>query len=117
MRQAVLERRGLCLVFVAALSILVHSKGLRAPLLDYHFHREVNTASIARNYWRESRPFHKPRIDWNGPSDRMAATELPVYMWLYGKLWPVGGLGEGWGRLISAAASLLTALLLFALVQ
>ena len=117
MRIAVLERRGLCLAFIAALSLLVHAKGLSAPLLDYHFHREVNTASIARNYWRESRPFHKPRIDWNGPEDRMAATELPAYMWLYGKLWPVAGLGEGWGRLISVAASLLTALLLFGLFE
>ena len=87
-------------------------EGLRA-LLDYHFHRQVNTASIARNYWREARPIHRPRIDWDGPEDRLAATELPVHMWLYGKLWPVFGLGEGWGRLISAAASALTALLLF----
>lgn len=117
MRQAVLERRGLCLAFIAALSLLVHAKGLSAPLLDYHFHRQVNTASIARGYWREARPIHRPRIDWNGPSDRMAATELPVYMWLYGKLWPVAGLGERWGRLISAAASLLTALLLFGLYE
>lgn len=117
MMNAVLKRRGLCLGLVAALSLLVHSKGLFAPLLDYHFHRQVNTASIARGYWREARPFHRPRIDWNGPSDQMAATELPAYMWLYGKLWPVGGLGEQWGRLISAFASLVTALLLFGLYE
>ncbi len=117
MRTAVLERRGLCLAIVAALSIGIHSKGLFAPLLDYHYHRQVNTASIARGYWREARPIHRPRIDWNGPSDQMAATELPVYMWLYGKLWPVGGLGEEWGRLISVAASLATALLLFGLYE
>ena len=117
MMDAVLKRRGLCLAFVASLSLLVHSKGLRAPLLDYHFHRQVNTASIARDYWREARPIHRPRIDWNGPSDQLAATELPVYMWLYGKLWPIGGLGEGWGRILSAGASMLTALLLFGLYE
>lgn len=105
--------RGACLAVVALLSILVHAKGLTAPLLDYHFHRQVNTASIARGYWRDARPMFEPRIDWNGDEDRLAATELPVYMWAYGKLWPVAGLGEKWGRLISAGASLLSALLLF----
>ncbi|MBI4371801.1 MAG: glycosyltransferase family 39 protein [Elusimicrobia bacterium] len=97
----------------AGLSLLVHAKGLRAPLLDYHFHRQVNTAAVARNYWRERRPLLEPRIDWEGPEDRLAATELPVYMWLYGKLWPILGLGESWGRILSAAASALTALFLF----
>lgn len=105
--------RGLCLGIVAALSLFVHAKGLTAPLLDYHYHRQVNTASIARGYWRDARPLLQPRIDWDGASDRLAATELPVYMWAYGKLWPIGGLGEKWGRLISVAASLLTTLLLF----
>lgn len=113
----VLERRGLCLAVVAFFSLLVHAKGLTAPLLDYHFHRQVNTASIARGYHHGGRPIQQPRIDWDGPADRLAATELPVYMWLYGKLWPVAGLGERWGRLISVAASLLTALLLFALFE
>ncbi len=110
---ALLDRRGFCLAVVAFLSLLVHAKGLTAPLLDYHFHRQVNTASIARGYWRAAHPVQQPRIDWDGGEDRLAATELPVYMWVYGKLWPVGGLGERWGRLISVAASLLTALLLF----
>ncbi len=109
--------RGACLAAVAAVSLLAHTKGLFAPLLDYHFHRQVNTASIARGYWRDARPLLQPRIDWDGDSGRLAATELPVYMWAYGKLWPVGGLGEKWGRLISVTASLLTALLLFALFE
>ena len=102
---------------VCALSLLVHAKGLRAPLLDYHSHRQVNTASIARNYWRDNRPLLRPRIDWEGPEDRLAATEFPVEMWLHGKLWPLFGLGESWGRVLSAAASALTALLLFLLFE
>jgi (2Fe-2S) ferredoxin len=113
MIEALLNRRGLCLAVVAFLSLLVHAKGLTAPLLDYHYHRQVNTASIARSYWRGALPILQPRIDWDGGEDRLAATELPAYMWAYGRLWPVGGLGEKWGRILSVAASLLTALLLF----
>jgi hypothetical protein len=102
---------------VCALSLAVHAKGLRAPLLDYHYHRQVNTAAIARNYWREGQPLLRPRIDWAGPADELAATELPVEMWLHGKLWPLFGLGEAWGRVLSVAASALTALLLFLLFE
>ncbi len=112
-----LPGRGLLLAAVAGLSVLVHLYGLKAPLLDYHFHRQVNTASIARNYAREDRPVHRPRIDWEGPEDRLAATELPLYMYAYGKLWNVGGLGETWGRVLSLLASLLTAVLLFLLLE
>lgn len=102
---------------LAALSLAAHLKGLTAPLLDYHFHRQVNTAAIARNYWRESRPLLKPRIDWAGPEDRLAATEFPVEMWLHGRLWGLFGLGESWGRILSVLASALTALMLFLLLE
>lgn len=112
-----MSRRGLLAAAIFALSLLVHAKGLRAPLLDYHFHRQVNTAAIARNYAREDRPIHRPRVDWFGPEDELAGTELPLYMWLYGKLWHVGGLGEGWGRLISAGSSALCAVLLLGLYR
>ncbi len=115
MIEALARRRALCLLAVAALSLIVHLKGLRAGLLDYHYHRQVNTAAIARNYARENRPIHKPRIDWEGGEDRMSATEMPLYMWLYGKIWNVGGLGEDAGRVISVVASMLTAMLLFLL--
>jgi hypothetical protein len=117
MMDAVLRRKAICLAAVAVLSLIVHLKGLRAGLLDYHLHRQVNTAAIARNYAREDRPIHKPRIDWEGGEDRMAATEMPLYMWLYGRLWGVGGLGEDAGRVISVVSSMLTAMLLFLLFE
>ena len=110
-------RRARLAAAVFALSLAVHAKGLFAPLLDYHYHRQVNTASIARNYWRDHQPLGRPRIDWEGPKDRLAATELPVEIWLYGKLWPLFGFGESWGRILSAAASALTALVLFLLFE
>lgn len=113
----IFERRAACLVVVGALSLLAHAKGLLAPPLDYHFHRQVNTVSIARTYWREGLPLHHPGIDWEGPERRLAATELPVMMWLHGKLWPLGGLAESWGRIIAVVCSLLTALLLFLLFE
>lgn len=97
---------------VAAVSILAHCPGLSSPLLDYHYHRQANTAAIARNYREDGLPFLRPRIDWNGDDRGRAATEFPLYMWLVGLLWPLFGLGELWGRLLSCLFSAAAAVLL-----
>lgn len=102
---------------ILALSLLAHVWGIGSPVLDYHAHRQANTASIARNFHRYDRPPHRPRVDWLGGGPERAATELPLYMWLVGLLWPVFGLAELWGRLLSVAASAATALLLFAALE
>jgi len=96
------------LALVLAASLLAHARGLFAPPLDYHHHRQVNTAAIARNYHRHGLEFASPRIDWRGDYQGRAATEFPLYMWLVGLLWPLGGLGELWGRLLSALFSAAT---------
>lgn len=101
------------LALIAAFSLAPHLKGLSAPPLDYHFHRQVNTAAVARNYSRNGLNFLTPQIDWAGPYRGKAATEFPFYMWLTGLLWKLGGLGALWGRLLSAAFSMLAAAYLF----
>lgn len=105
------------LALVLAVSLLSHVKGLTAPPLDYHFHRQVNTAAIARNYAENGRHFFTPQIDWAGAYRGRAATEFPLYMWLTGVLWPAFGLGVTWGRLLSALFSALSALYLFLFLE
>ncbi|MDD5655635.1 MAG: glycosyltransferase family 39 protein [Elusimicrobia bacterium] len=56
-------------------------------------------------------------MDWEGPSRQRAATELPLYMWLVGLLWPLAGLAELWGRWLAAAASALTAVYVLLLAE
>jgi 4-amino-4-deoxy-L-arabinose transferase-like glycosyltransferase len=101
------------LLCVGLLSLLAHAPGISNPLTDYHHHRQVNTAAIARNYHYDGLPFFHPRINWEGPSGARAATELPMYMYIVGAAWDIFDLGEQWGRLVSIFFSLLTALLLF----
>ena len=109
--------RKLALALAVAASLAAHAKGITAPLLDYHFHRQCNTAAIARNYYRNGLHFGTPQIDWEGDYQGKAATEFPLYMWLMGALWPVAGLGELWGRLLSVTFSALTAVYLFLLLE
>ena len=109
--------RSLALALVAALSVAMHLKGLSAPLLDYAYHRQCNTATIARNFHENGLNLLRPQVDWEGPGRGRASTEFPIYMWLVGLLWPLAGLAETWGRVLSAAFSALTAVYLFLLVE
>lgn len=99
------------LILVLA-SVAAHLYGIASPPIDYHWHRQVNTAAIARNY-HEGAPLLKPRIDWEGDSTAHGGTELPLYMYLTGLLWGVFGLGDLWGRLLSVLFSAATAAVLF----
>lgn len=112
-----LRSRALCLAFVAAVSAAMHLKGITSPLLDYHYHRQCNTATIARNFHDNGLRLLQPQIDWDGPNRGRAATEFPLFMWLVGLLWPLAGLAELWGRVLAAAFSALTAVYLFLLVE
>jgi hypothetical protein len=105
------------LAAVAGLSLIMHLKGLGAPLLDNHYHRQCNTAAIARNFHEDGMRFWHPEADWEGPGHDRAATEFPLYMWLIGLCWPLAGLAETWGRILSSAFSALTAVYLFLLAE
>ena len=111
------SRRAWLLASVALVSLLSHLKGISSPPLDYHYHRQTNTAAIARNYQRHGLDFLNPRIDWQGPYQGRCATEFPLYMWLTGLFWPILGWGALWGRLLSALFSALTAIYLFLFLE
>ena len=98
-------------------SLAMHLKGLLSEPLDYHYHRQVNTAAISRNYHENGLQFLKPQIDWLGGYRGRAATEFPLYMWLTGAFWSLAGLGAAWGRILSALFSALAALYLFILLE
>lgn len=102
---------------ILSASVLVHLKGATAPPLDYHFHRQCNTAAIAQNFHENGLNFLRPQIDWQGGKAARAATEFPLYMWLVGLLWPLGGLGLLWGRWLSIAFSAAAAVYLFLFLE
>ncbi|MBI5884187.1 MAG: glycosyltransferase family 39 protein [Elusimicrobia bacterium] len=111
------RNRALVLGLLVAASVLGHLKGIASPPLDYHYHRQCNTAAIARNFSENGSRFSCPRIDWEGNYDGCSATEFPLYMWLTGLLWSLGGLGALWGRILSLILSALTAVYLFRLLE
>ncbi|MCX5797141.1 MAG: glycosyltransferase family 39 protein [Elusimicrobia bacterium] len=109
--------RALGLALVAALSVVMHLKGISSPLADVHYWRQSYTATLARNFHENGMRLLCPQIDWAGPYRGLAATEFPLFSWLTALLWPLAGLGELWGRLLATAFSALTAVYLFLLLE
>jgi len=95
-------------ILVGLFSVLPHLYGISSPPLDYHKHRQTNTAAIARNYHENGLHLLNPQISWDGDNRGRAATELPLYMYLVGVLWGVFGLGALWGRVLSVFFSACT---------
>ncbi len=112
-----MPQRWLLYAAILLASVVPHLKGISAPVLDYHYHRQANTAAIAKNFHEDGLPLLRPRIDWRGADSGRAATEMPVYMWLVGLFWPLFGLREIWGRLLSTFFSALTAVVLFRFLE
>lgn len=112
-----LRNRALVLAVVFGASVLVHLKGIASPPLDYHYHRQCNTAAIARNYHENGLRFLCPQIDWEGGYRGCSATEFPLYMWLIGLFWSLAGLGDLWGRVLAVLFSALTAVYLLKLLE
>ncbi|MBI3548581.1 MAG: glycosyltransferase family 39 protein [Elusimicrobia bacterium] len=102
---------------ILAVSLASHLPGLLSPPLDYHYQRQTETAAVARNMRADGLPLLHPRIDWSGAESRRASTELPLYSWLLGLCWGFLGWTHTWGRVLSAASSAGTALLLFCLLR
>jgi 4-amino-4-deoxy-L-arabinose transferase-like glycosyltransferase len=93
----------------ALLAILLLGAGLRllyvdTPLLDAHRWRQVDTASIARNFHENGFNVLRPQVDWGGRQGYVES-ELPILPALMALAYAVCGVHETLGRLIAIAFS------------
>lgn len=75
--------------------------------------REIDVASIARNFYLESMDITLPRIDWRGDGPGITESEFPLHAWTAACLYHVFGYHEELLRVISCALSIATAALFF----
>lgn len=101
---------------ILAGSIGVHLPRITSPLLDYHAHRQTQTASMSRNFAREGMSFLSPVIDFEGPPQR-AGTEFPIYSYLIALLYRLFGIHEILGRIVSVLFTAWGSIFLFQLVE
>jgi len=101
---------------ILAWSFTVHMPGLTSPLLDYHAHRQCQTASMARNYVRHGMHFLNPELDNFGLPQR-AGTEFPIYSYLLALLYQLFGMHDMLGRILSSVFAAWGAVYLFLFIR
>jgi 4-amino-4-deoxy-L-arabinose transferase-like glycosyltransferase len=103
-------------LFLLLSSLLLHLPGLRAPLLDYHAHRQTQTASMSRNFARHGMHFFSPEVDTEG-APRRTGTEFPLYSYLLAVLFKLFGPIDWLGRILSSVLTAASTLFLFAFLR
>ncbi|HEX5031078.1 MAG TPA: glycosyltransferase family 39 protein [Candidatus Eisenbacteria bacterium] len=107
------SRIALVLVLAVALR-LVH---VSAPILGVHSWRQADTAAMARNFHENGYRFLYPQVDWGGSGPGYVECELPAFPYAVALAYSLFGPWEGWGRLLAALLSALTAYLLYRLAR
>ena len=103
----------LALILFAFLARFYH---IGAPLLDHHSIRQIDTASIARNFYEGGFNLFRPQFDGGGTPGYVEC-EFQIYSYLVAILYKMFGVREYLGRLLSVICSLFTAACLYFLIK
>jgi len=91
------------LAFVLIFGFCARAATYKIPLLDHHAWRQSDTASIARNFYREQLNLFYPQVDERGDREvGYVETGLELFAFLVAVLWKVVGVHAEIGRLLSA---------------
>lgn len=91
------------LIFIIITSaILFRLKNINAPLLDAHYFRQSQTATVARNFFLDGIDLLHPRIDIFGiEGGQVLVLEFPFYQALVAVISYIIGYSDSIGRLVS----------------
>ncbi len=110
------DRDGRLLLAVLALATILRLYHVTAPYVDLSAWRSLDYASMARNFYEVSYKLWLPRADWAGP-DGIIESELPILPWLVAVLYPVAGVHDWLGRLLTLTCGVMGIAYLFMLVR
>lgn len=91
---------------------------LDIPLLEFYPTRQVQTAEITRNLYRDGFNILKPSVNYLGPDSRLFLVEFPGYNFIVALLYKiVGAPHENLGRIFSITGWLVASIFLFLLAK
>jgi 4-amino-4-deoxy-L-arabinose transferase-like glycosyltransferase len=103
-------------VFIILLGAGLRLLWIRAPLLDAHRWRQVDTASIARSFHEERFNVFYPQVNWGGP-DGYVESEFPLLPALTAGLYELFGRRDFLGRVVTVVFSTATIAATFCLAN
>jgi 4-amino-4-deoxy-L-arabinose transferase-like glycosyltransferase len=108
------RRELLPLLLVVALGAGLRLQWIRAPLIDAHRWRQVDTASIARTFYEEGINPLYPQVNWGG-RDAYVEMEFPILPAVVAALYELIGPQEYLGRVVTMLFSTATIVMIYAL--
>jgi hypothetical protein len=108
----------LILGFLVLFGFFARAASYKSPLFDHQAWRQADTASIARNFYRERFNILYPQIDQRGnQADGYVETGLELFAFTVAAIAKVAGFHHEIGRLLSALLFVASALLVRAFVR
>ncbi len=96
------RRKWLFPVLVAfLLSFALRLYDIKAPLIDYHSGRQIDTAMIAKNFYNNGFKIWLPQIDTQGAEPVFLESEFHIYPFIVSVIYLLLGIQDLIGRLVS----------------
>ncbi len=102
-----MKLRQILIILLFLVAAVIRSVDTWRPV-DVASWREIDMASVARNFYRGDMNILYPQIDWRGNGPGHAEMELPLYPWSIAALYKIFGFNEILGRYLAYLISLAT---------
>ena len=90
------------ILLILAVGLFLRLYKIEIPLLEFYPSRQIQTAEIARNFYREGMSILSPAVHYLGPGPGTFLVEFPLYNYIVASIYQItGGINEVWGRLFS----------------
>lgn len=89
------------LAFIFLLFLFLRLRYITSPIVDFHWHRQVNTASVARNFYQEGMNIFYPRTMDRGDTPGYVEMEFPIFSYLMAIIYKILGVNDLYGRYVA----------------
>ncbi len=110
------RRRALLIALLLLITLGVRAVRLNTTYLDQHAHRQVDNATVARNFYEQNPSILWPAVNWRADGPNYVATTFPLVEWLAALGYRVVGEQPWVGRSLVALFTALGVIATFGLV-
>lgn len=105
------------LVAILALAFAIRLYGIDSPLSDFSSWRQVDTASIAKNFIDHEFNIFHPQLEYDGPGPNYSQLELQITTFFIAILFKLGGFKDLYARIVPVFMFLGAVIYLYLLVK
>jgi len=106
------------IILIVIVAFVARCKNLSQPLLDSHYFRQTQTATVVRNFYKEGIDILHTKLDILGiGKEQILLLEFPLYQMIVTCLAYLVGYSDGLGRVVSIIFGISTGLVLLLLIN